>query len=163
VRNVLLIPDTLNAIKRETNFRNSNGDYSINANYYLAKNFQDGLFALRYSGLAYYNRAPLFNNNIRSNSDDFKLNQKVEAQMNLLKWLEINQKISFSTNKTSFDLSNNREFKQNNLAFILSGNIYFSSTAAFDFDAAKNYLSGIEAYYDQKSTGDQRGFFKACV
>lgn len=145
VRNVLLIADTLNATKKETNFRNTNGDYSINANYYLAKNFQDGLFALRYSGLAYYNRAPVFNNNIRSNSNDFKLNQKVEAQMNLLKWLEINQKISFSTNKTSFDLSNNREFKQNNLVFILSGNIYFSSTAAFDFDAAKNYLNGIEA------------------
>jgi len=144
VRNVLLIPDTLNAIKRETNFRNTNGDYSVNANYYLAKNFQDGLFALRYSGLAYYNRAPIFNNNIRSNSGDFKLNQKFEAQMNLLKWLEINQKISYSTNKTSFDF-NNRNFRQNNLAFILSGNIYFSSTAALDFDAAKNYLSGIEA------------------
>jgi hypothetical protein len=160
VRNILIIPDSLNAIKRETSFINANGDYSINANYYLSKNFDGGVLGLRYSGLAYYNSVPLFNNNIKKKSDDFRVDQKIEVQMNVLKWMELNQKINFSTQKSSFGLSNNRSFYQNNLAFILSGNVYFSSNTTFDVDVAKNYLSGIEAYMTRSPLVINAGFSK---
>lgn len=66
VTNVVLIPDTLNSLKQETHFENTNGNYRLGSNYALNIPLKKNKYSISYSGgLETSNRAVFINNNKR--------------------------------------------------------------------------------------------------
>jgi hypothetical protein len=145
VRNMLIIPDTLNSFKRETRFLNINGDKAFNGFYNISKNFVGGIFGFEYSGSVNFNYIPMLNNNERISSQTWFINQRLSGQLNLLSWLEVNPSISYSSNKTDFSLPQANDFYNKKISLGLNANFYFSPTAIFTFDGTKNRVSGISA------------------
>ena len=66
VTNVVLIPDTLNSLKQETRFENTNGNTSLGGNYALNIPLKKNKYSISYSGtIETSNRAVFINNNKR--------------------------------------------------------------------------------------------------
>lgn len=145
VQNILIVPDTLNSLKRETRYVNLNGDKSFGVVYTLAKNFTGGIFSIEYFGMVTLNKTPLMNNNLISNSQTLLFTQKVSVQANVLKWFEMNPVYQYTKNTSTFDIaqSNSFNFTNHNIGMVAS--IYFSSLAILNFDVSKNYINGIIA------------------
>lgn len=112
VTNVFLVPDTLNSLKQETRFENTNGNYNTRGNYMINIPIKKNKYSVSYSGnLGFSNRAIFINNNKRFNKG-VNFSQYLRASIMLKKiTTEANIGYSFS--------SNNNMLNQGSIADVL--------------------------------------------
>lgn len=83
VSNVILLPDTLNSLKQETRFENTNGAYSGGANYTLNVPLKKNKYSISYGGnIGLSNKVLFINNNKRFNKG-LNFSQRLSAAINL--------------------------------------------------------------------------------
>ncbi|MGF1922565.1 MAG: outer membrane beta-barrel protein [Bacteroidia bacterium] len=86
VTNVLLLPDTLNSLKQETRFENTNGTYSVGGNYTLNVPIKKNKYAISYGGKIGHSNRAIFVNNIKRFNKNFNLSQQIRGAVNLKKF-----------------------------------------------------------------------------
>lgn len=112
VNNVLLIPDTLNSLKQETRFENTNGNYNIRTNYVINVPIKKNKYSISYSGnIGLSNRAIFVNNNKRFNKG-INFSQQLRASI-------ISKKITTFANVNYTFSSNNNALNQGSIADLL--------------------------------------------
>ncbi|KQB99179.1 hypothetical protein AQF98_16495 [Pedobacter sp. Hv1] len=112
VTNVLLVPDTLNSLKQETRFENTNGNYNARGNYMINIPIKKNRYSVSYSGnLGLSNRAIFVNNNKRFNRG-INLSQYLRASI-------ISKKITTDANVSYSFSSNNNMLNQGSIADVL--------------------------------------------
>lgn len=83
VTNVILIPDTLNSLKQETRFENTNGTYNASGNYNLNLPLKKNKYSFSYGGTLGISNRALFVNNVKRFNKGFNLSQQLRGNMNL--------------------------------------------------------------------------------
>ncbi len=99
VTNIILVPDTLNSLKQETRFENTNGTYSGTGNYTLNVPIKKNKYSISYGGgIGHSNRAIFVNNTKRFNTS-FNVSQQLRGSINLKKFsLAVNTNYNFTSN-----------------------------------------------------------------
>lgn len=112
VTNVVFIPDTLNSLKQETRFENTNGNYRLGSNYALNIPFKKNKYSISYSGsLETSNRAVFINNNKR-----FGKGINISQQLNTMFTLK---KVSTGARVSYRFSSNNNVLNENPIVDVL--------------------------------------------
>ncbi|MBB2146318.1 outer membrane beta-barrel protein [Pedobacter sp. LMG 31464] len=101
VNNVILLPDTLNSLKQETRFENTNGTYNVGNNYTLNIPIKKNKYSISYSGNIGLSNKATFINSIKRFNKGINFSQQLRGTLNLK---QIN--ITASTNY-SFNSNNN--------------------------------------------------------
>lgn len=127
VTNVILVPDTLNSLKQETRFENTNGTYSGGSNYTLNVPLKKNKYSISYGGGASYsNRAIFVNNNKRFNKN-LNVTQRVNAAINLKKFsIAGSTNYSFTSNTNVLNSGSINDIYYLNLGQI-GGEIFFNT------------------------------------
>ncbi|TKC12708.1 hypothetical protein FA048_03560 [Pedobacter polaris] len=127
VNNVILIPDTLNSVKQETRFENTNGTYNAGSNYVFNVPIKKNKLSISYGGNFGISNRAIFINNIKSYNKGLNLSQQVNANLNLKKIsISANTNYSFSSNNNSMNLNSFNEAASFNLGQI-SGAAFFKT------------------------------------
>ena len=101
VTNVILVPDTLNSLKQETRYENTNGTYNGSGNYNLNLPFKKNKYWLSYSGSFGISNRAVFVNDIKRFNKGINFSQQVKGNMNLKKFSfsgGVNYSFSSNTN-----------------------------------------------------------------
>ncbi|RZJ81875.1 MAG: hypothetical protein EOO47_02685 [Flavobacterium sp.] len=143
VTNVLILPDTLNSLKQETRFENTNGTYNVGSNYSFNVPIKKNKISLSYSGsFGVSNRAVFINNEKNFNKGiNFSQNFRTSVSHN---------KFS-ATGYLNYSFSSNNNFFSQNIigGDILLGNLGQVSGATFI--RTHNYRANIDASYRGKN------------
>lgn len=83
VSNVILVPDTLNSLKQETRFENTNGNYTGGSNYTLNIPLKKNKYSISYGGNVGLSNKAIFVNNIKRFNKGFNLAQQIRGSINL--------------------------------------------------------------------------------
>ena len=100
VNNVILLPDTLNSLKQETRFENTNGTYNLGDNYTLNIPLKKNKFSVSYSGNINLSNRATFINNIKRFNKGINLSQNLRGTINL-KQANITAGTSYSFNSNN--------------------------------------------------------------
>ncbi|WP_074237883.1 outer membrane beta-barrel protein [Chitinophaga niabensis] len=112
VTNVVLIPDTLNSLKQETRFENTNGNYRLGSNYALSIPFKKNKYSISWSGgVETSNRAVFINNNKR-----FSKGINISQQLNTM---FTSKKVSAGARVSYRFSSNNNVLNENPIVNVL--------------------------------------------
>ncbi|RZL48654.1 MAG: TonB-dependent receptor [Pedobacter sp.] len=119
VNNVVLIPDTLNSLKQETRFENTNGNYNVRSNYVLSIPIKKNKYSISYGGNFSLSNRALFINNEKSFNKGFNLSQQITANLTSKKVsIGANAGYNFSSNNNS-----SNPYSQADIALINLGQI----------------------------------------
>jgi len=112
VTNVVLIPDTLNSLKQETHFENTNGNYGLGSNYTLNMPLKKNKYSISWSGgLETSKRAVFINNNKR-----FSKGINISQQLNMT---ITSKKVSAGARASYRFSSNNNVLNENPIVDVL--------------------------------------------
>lgn len=100
VSNVILLTDTLNSLKQETRFENTNGNYNLRSNYNLNIPIKKNKYSISYSGSMGLSNRAVFINNQKSFNKGINLSQNVNGAI-LLKMVSFNTGASYSFTSNS--------------------------------------------------------------
>lgn len=102
INNVILLPDTLNSLKQETRFENTNGNYNISGNYSLNIPIEKNKYSISYSGNVGLSNRAIFINNIKSFNKGVNVSQRLNMVM-MLKKFNVNASAgyTFSSNNNA--------------------------------------------------------------
>lgn len=132
VNNVLLVPDTLNSLKQETRFENTNGNYNVRTTYMINVPIKKNKYSISYSGnFGLSNRAIFVNNNKRFNKG-INFYQQLRASIT-------SKKTTTYANVNYTYSSNNNALNQGSIADVL-GQINGST-----FYKTQNYVAAINS------------------
>lgn len=145
VTDVLLVADTLNSLKQLTSYRNTNGAYSVAANYDYALPKLTLLrqrFVLNFNGSAGYNNNPSFTNNLAANSQTLNLLQRLSANI-ILNGFEfgLSSSVSHTENKYSTGQGFNTRYQQLQLG--LASSYTVTSSLSINADINKSFNRGL--------------------
>ncbi len=127
VSNVILVPDTLNSLKQETRFENTNGTYNGNGNYTLNVPIKKNKYSFSYSGNAGVSNRALFINNVKRFNKGFNFSQNLRGNVSLKTFtLSGSASYSFSSNTNVLNSSSISELYYLNLGQI-SGTTFFNT------------------------------------
>lgn len=127
VNNVILIPDTLNSLKQETRFENTNGTYNIGSNYVLNLPIKKNKYAISYSGTIGLSNRAVFINTIKSFNKGLNLSQGINTSVVLKKFsFGAGVNYNFSSNNNSANLSSFNDVALANLGQI-NGATFFKT------------------------------------
>jgi hypothetical protein len=127
VSNVILVADTLNSLKQETRFENTNGTYNGSGSYTLNVPIKKNKYSFSFgSTLGISNRA-LFVNNIKRFNKGFNFSQQLRGSMNLKKFSASGSvNYGFSSNTNVLNTGSINELYYLNLGQI-SGTTFFNT------------------------------------
>ncbi len=129
VSNVVLIPDTLNSLKQETRFENTNGNYNSGGNYMVNIPIKKNKFSISYGGNFGLSNRAIFINNNKSFNKGFNLSQQINTSMTLKKiTINANTSYNFSSNNNSSSFLSTTDIGLINLGQI-SGAAFFRTHA----------------------------------
>lgn len=154
VNNVVLVADTLNSLKQETRYENTNGNYNANSNYMLNLPFKKNKYSVSYSGnFGVSNRAVFFNNK-KEFGKGLNVSQRLNAIFNL-KRVRAGAGISYNFS------SNNNALNQNSIADVLgqvNGRVlYRSHNYSADMNGSLNFDKLTIETYMNYSLNKNRG------
>ncbi|MDR6783990.1 outer membrane beta-barrel protein [Pedobacter africanus] len=142
-RNILLVPDQFNQLKRETYFQNTNGNYSLYSYHNLSKSIGDYSLKIELNGLTTYNRAVSLSNSKENLSESWTSRQRLKLQTIPWDWLEVNPGVGFLLNKTNFSLSPASAISRKTYSINMDAVVFFDKTFYLSFDAEKYMVKGI--------------------
>lgn len=127
VSNVILVPDTLNSLKQETRFENTNGTYNGNGNYTLNVPIKKNKYSFSYGGTVGVSNRALFINNVKRFNKGFNFSQNLRGNINLKTFtLSGSASYSFSSNTNVLNSNSISELYYLNLGQI-SGATFFNT------------------------------------
>lgn len=127
VSNVRIIPDTLNSLKQETRFENTNGSYSANGNYNFNIPLKKNKFAINYGGNLGFTNKAIFINNIREFNKGINFSQRIRGTVNAKKIsASANANYTFSSNTNMLNGSSIMDIYYANLGTI-AGTTFFDT------------------------------------
>ncbi|WP_158618285.1 TonB-dependent receptor [Chitinophaga lutea] len=147
VKNMVLIPDTLNSYRQETRFENTNGNYGISSHYMLNIPVKKNKYAIFYSGKIGTSNKVVFINNNKRHSKGIDVSQQLRGML-ISKKMTTDAKLGYNYN------GNNNVLNQNPLVDVLqqvNGTAFFRThnyladlssmlrVNKFTFDAKMNY------------------------
>lgn len=106
INNVILIPDTLNSLKQETRFENTNGNYNVRSNYTLNIPIKKNKYSISYSGSFGFSNRAIFINNVKDFNEGINFTQQLNTTI-------VFKKITINSNAGYNFSSNNNAFNQN--------------------------------------------------
>ena len=107
VSNTVLIRDTLNSLKQETRFLNTNGNYSLNNNYMWSMPFEGKKYNLDIKASVGYDHRISFADQQENLSKGLNLNQGIGMRMNQ-KWLMLNTNVNYNYKSNVYSLASSR-------------------------------------------------------
>ena len=127
VSNVILLPDTLNSLKQETRFENTNGTYTGNGNYTLSVPIKKNKYSFSYSGTIGLSNRAIFVNNRKQFNKGINLSQQLRGNVVLKKFtLSGSMSYAFSSNTNLLNSNSLNEMYYLNLGQI-SGTTFFNT------------------------------------
>lgn len=137
VNNVILVPDTLNSLKQETRFENTNGTYSGGNNYVLNIPIKKNKYSIAYSGnIGFSNRAMFINNQKRFNKG-LNLSQNIRGSINLKKLsLSGSTNYNFTSNTNVLNSNNITDLYYLNLGQIGGSTLFNTHNYSANFNSA---------------------------
>lgn len=127
VSNVILIPDTLNSLKQETRFENTNGTYNGNGSYNLNLPIKKNKYSFSYGGTIGISNRAIFINNVKRFNKGFNLSQELRGNMSL-KIFSLSGSVgyTFSSNTNMLNANSINDIYYLNLGQI-GGTTFFST------------------------------------
>jgi hypothetical protein len=123
VINTVLKKDTLNSLKQETQFQNTNGNYKMGGNYYWNFPFLENKLNFEMKGGFSYDRQVTFNNDLKNFGKGLGFNQGVGIRINQT-WLILNTGVDYSYRKNTYSLEELNSNTIQSWTFNLDYNIY---------------------------------------
>jgi len=141
VSNVILIRDTLNGLKQETHYENTNGAYNVNGNYFYNIPLAKNKFTINLSGNFNYGNNVVFTDNVKLFNQSFGISQSISSNL-MLKKIAINGKATYGLNANNYTLIKgvSRNIETWNLALTARGN--FLKTFKFETSFSKRINTG---------------------
>jgi hypothetical protein len=150
VNNNVLVPEYLTKNGRldttyvpYTHYVNLNGGYTVNANYNVAKQYDNRAYNLELNGNVSYGHNVAMSNNVENYSDTWSYNERFGPRIDPNDWLEVNPYVSYAVTKSSNTLPGAIYVDTRTLALNVTGRFYFLQTWMFGYSASKNYVTGI--------------------
>ncbi|MEJ5993943.1 TonB-dependent receptor [Pedobacter sp. Du54] len=129
VSNVILVPDTLNSLKQETRYENTNGNYNGSGNYTLNLPFKKNKYSISYGGSFGVSNRALFVNTIKRFNKGFNLSQQFRGSMNLkLFSMSASANYTFSSNTNLLNTGSINEIYYLNLGQINGATLFNTHT-----------------------------------
>ena len=101
--NTVLIRDTLNTLKQETRYLNTNGNYNIASTYSYTMPFAKNKYSLEFKGGVSYSQQVSFADNLKNYGKGLNFNQELSGQMNK-EWLSLTANVSYSYMNNAYSL-----------------------------------------------------------
>lgn len=150
VTNVVLLRDTLNSLKQETRYENTNGSYNVNGNYALTLPFGNRKYNISIRGNVGYSQNVSFTDNVKLFNRGMNFNQSLNSGYN-------NKKISISGNINYSLSTNNYSLQQQSIKNI--ENWYFNlNTRATLFKGFNIGLNGSKRINTGYALGNNNPF-----
>jgi hypothetical protein len=150
VNNNVLVPEYLSKNGKAdttyipfTHYVNLNGGYTVNANYNVAKQYDNRAYNLELNGNVSYGHNVAMSNNVENYSDTWSYNERFGPRIDPNDWLEVNPYVSYAVTKSSNTLPGAIYVDTKTLALNLTGRFYIAQTWMFGYSASKNYVTGI--------------------
>jgi len=153
VSNTVLIRDTLNSLKQETRYLNTNGNYTLNNNYMWSIPFGGKKYNLDIKASIGYDHRISFADQQENLSKGLNLNQGISMRINK-KWLMLNSNVNYNYKSNVYSLASSRSntvqtwlFNLDAKTFILNGFIAGISSSksinqGYSFASANPLLIG---------------------
>lgn len=106
INNVILIPDTLNSLKQETRFENTNGNYNMRSNYTLNIPIKKNKYSISYSGSFGFSNRAVFINNVKDFNEGINISQQLNTTV-VLKKITINSTAAYTFSSNSNAINQN--------------------------------------------------------
>lgn len=142
-RNLLLIRDANDNLKYETRFLNTDGNFALNANYSLSKQFTSRKYYFALDGAVNNTHSTSMSNNTKNTTSMWRFIERFGPRMQPKEWLEINPYISYDVIRSTNSIPSSVNINTQTLAFAIDGNVYFPKGFHMGYYASKNYQSGI--------------------
>ncbi len=151
VSNVVRRTDPKIGLVQETGYLNTNGFYSINGYYNYSKPLAERKYVFSLTGSVNYNNSISFTDNLKNAGHNWILSQGLNAQINPIKWLEVNPEVDYTYNHNSNNLiisSNTQVTSSWRLNF--NSRTYFLKTWLIGTEISKTFNNG----YSSSLTGN---------
>ena len=143
VRNTVEIDPTRNS--RETYFMNADGDYSLNTNYNISKQFANRKYRVGLNGtITFANSISMLNGNTNV-AESWNFNQRLGIQLYPTSWFELTPNVRYSYLKSDYSLNPRNNNETTTWAFSTEGRVDFVDGFFMAYNLSKNYVSGISA------------------
>ena len=143
VRNTVEIDPTRNS--RETYFMNADGDYSLNTNYNISKQFANRKYRVGLNGtVTFANSISMLNGNTNV-AESWNFNQRLGIQLYPTSWFELTPNVRYSYLKSDYSLNPRNNNETTTWAFSTEGRVDFVDGFFMAYNLSKNYVSGISA------------------
>ena len=143
VRNTVEKDPTRNS--RETYFMNADGDYSLNTNYNISKQFANRKYQVGLNGtVTFANSVSMLNGNTNV-AESWNLNQRLGIQLYPTSWFELTPNVRYSYLKSDYSLNPKNNNETTTWAFSTEGRVDFVDGFFMGYNLSKNYVSGISA------------------
>lgn len=136
INNVILIPDTLNSLKQETRFENTNGNYNLRSNYTLNIPIKKNKYSISYSGSFGFSNRAVFINSVKDFNEGVNLTQQLNTTV-VLKKVTINSTAAYTFS------SNNNAFNQNMISDVSM--LGLGQISGANFFSTHNYRADVNA------------------
>lgn len=144
IRNNVQYTSEDNRLITETRFINADGIYRINGNYSVSKQLSNRKYNLSLSGNVNFNHGVAMSNNLLTTTDTWTFVERFGPRINPTEWFEINPNVSYNHTDSKSSLSD-ANYSTNTLALNVDGRVVLWDSWIFNYNASKNYVSGIAA------------------
>lgn len=144
VNNMILLPDTLNSLKQETRFENTNGTYTIGSNYFISFPIEKNKYTISYGGGLGHSNKAIFVNSMKRFNKGINFSQQLRASI-LLKKVSLNASAnySFSSNLNMMDFITINDVSLFNIGQIDGATLLSTHTYRADISSSlrlKNFI-----------------------
>lgn len=141
VSNTVLIRDTLNSLKQETRYLNTNGNYNIGSNYIVSIPFQGKKYNLEVKGSLAYDHRISFADQAENLSKGININQGLSMRMNQ-KWLMLNTNVNYNYKSNVYSLASSRSNTVQIWAFNLDAKAFILKSLTAGLTSVKTINQG---------------------
>lgn len=141
VSNTILIRDTLNSLKQETRYLNTNGNYNMGLNYSYFMPFAKNKYSVEFRGGLSYSHQVSFADNLKNYGKGINFNQELSGQMNK-EWISLNANAAYSYLSNVYSLAQSIPNTVRSWLFSVDGKVFILKSLITGVRASKTLNSG---------------------
>ncbi|HEY1025921.1 MAG TPA: TonB-dependent receptor [Sphingobacteriaceae bacterium] len=149
VSNIILLSDTLNSLKQETHYINSNGFYGVGATYSWSKLSKENKFNITYGGAIRFDNNISYADGLRNAGRNWTVSQTAGLRVSTEKWYNLSPSVTYSYSSNHYSLARSIDTDISSFAVKMNGRLSLFKTFSLGADASKSmnsgYAEGIEA------------------
>lgn len=135
----------LHNLLNETYYTNLSGNYAVQGNYNISKQFDDRKYNIALNGTVSYGHATAMTNNVENFVTSWRFNERFGPRIDPDSWYEVNPYISYDVNKSANTIPGLNNSNIRTTALSIDGRFFFLDTWRIGYSASKNYIQGIDA------------------